>query len=128
MGIARLAAARSTCPRAQVGCVIVRDKQVIATGYNGSPPGAAHCTQDGCQMEHGHCVRSIHAEVNAIGQAARRGTAVSGSTAYVTHTPCRQCQKTLVAAGVQFVVVDKPYGDQGPIHGLKILHLEDQHE
>lgn len=128
MDIARLAASRSTCPRAQVGCVIVKDNQVLATGYNGSPPGAEHCNQGGCQMEHGHCVRSIHAEVNAVGQAARRGIALSGATAYVTHAPCRQCQKALVASGVHLVTVGQPYGEPGVIAGLKVSYLEGKNE
>jgi len=84
--LATLTAARSTCPRASVGCVLVKDNRVVSTGYNGSAPGMPHCTDVGCFTEHNHCIRTIHAEVNAIAQAARTGVTTEGATAYVTHT------------------------------------------
>lgn len=129
MELAKLAAVRSTCPRASVGCVLVLDRQVIATGYNGSAPGMPHCDDAGCEMVANHCVRTIHAEVNAVGQAARRGVSVSGSTAYVNYTPCIQCQKVLVSAGVSNVIVAQKYGDDithsllDRVHNLPIKYL-----
>ncbi len=81
-------AKRSTCPRAAVGAVIVRDKRILTTGYNGSPAGLPHCTEVGCLMVNDHCVRTLHAEQNAIIQGALHGVDVSDSTIYVTHQPC----------------------------------------
>ncbi len=99
--IAGEVAKRATCPRAAVGCVLVFDKRILATGYNGAPPLMPHCEEVGCRMEDGHCTRTVHAEANAIAQAARYGISVAGSTAYVTHTPCLRCQQLLQSAGVE---------------------------
>lgn len=105
-GIAKVVATRSTCPRKQVGCVIVRENRILATGYNGSPPGEAHCDDEGCDIEVSprwgieHCVRTVHAEANAIATAARFGTTLDGATAYVTLNPCERCSKLLKSAGV----------------------------
>lgn len=106
LSLAKAAATRATCLRKQVGAVLVLDRRVVSVGYNGSPPGEAHCTDEGvgCLMEHGHCVATVHAEVNAIAQAARHGTRVEGATAYVTIRPCPSCNKLLLAAGVSRVV------------------------
>ena len=90
---------RATCNRAKVGAVLVKDNKVIATGYNGSVSGTDHCLEDGCLMVEGHCVRTIHAEVNAILQGAERGIP-KGFTAYVTHFPCINCTKALLQAGI----------------------------
>src|SRR5210317_1196415 len=103
MSVARLAAARSTCKRASVGCVIVASNQILATGYNGSASGRSHCTDEGCYMDGDHCIRTIHAEVNAIGQAAKKGVSINGASAYVTHTPCMACCKALAAAGIRHI-------------------------
>ena len=107
--LAQLAATRSTCVRRKVGCVIVRENRVLTTGYNGALPGEAHCTEVGCYMEKGHCVRTNHAEANAVSEAARRGVSLEGSVAYVTLQPCWTCLKLLLAAGISTVWYIKPY-------------------
>lgn len=104
-----LAATRSTCPRRQVGAVLVRDHRVIATGYNGSPHGQPHCTDVGCLMEGGHCVRTIHAELNALLQCARYGIATEGVDLYCTDMPCRHCARALVQAGIQRIYYLRAY-------------------
>jgi dCMP deaminase len=105
-------AKRSTCPRAAVGAVIVRDKRILTTGYNGSPTGLPHCTEVGCLMVNVHCVRTLHAEQNAIIQGALHGVDVSDSTIYVTHQPCQICAKMIVNAGIERVVYDGHYPDE----------------
>jgi dCMP deaminase len=105
-------AKRSTCPRAAVGSVIVRDKRILTTGYNGSPTGLPHCTEVGCLMVNDHCVRTLHAEQNAIIQGALHGVDVSGSTIYVTHQPCQICAKMIVNAGIERVVYAGHYPDE----------------
>lgn len=107
--IARMVATRSTCTRAQHGCVLVRDNAILSTGYNGSAPGLPHCTDVGCDMEAGHCVRCNHAEENAIYQAARNGVALAGSVAYVTGTPCWRCFRALVTAGIRRIYFGSDY-------------------
>lgn len=109
--LAMLASERATCPRMHCGCVLVKNKNVIATGYNGSIPGDDHCDQVGCLMVENHCVRTVHAEMNALIQAARRGHAVEGASAYVTNMPCTTCAKALVTAGIKRVVVFSDYHD-----------------
>lgn len=96
-----LLASRSTCTRLSVGALIVRDNRVIASGYNGSVSGDTHCIDEGCLIQEGHCVRTIHAEVNAILQCAKYGIATQGSEVYVTHFPCLNCTKTLIQAGIK---------------------------
>lgn len=91
---------RSTCTRLAVGAVLVRDQRVIAGGYNGSVSGDEHCIDAGCYMVDGHCVRTIHAEMNAVLQCAKFGVATAGSQVYVTDFPCLQCTKMLLQAGV----------------------------
>lgn len=104
-------AKRSTCVRAHVGCVIVRDNRPIAMGYNGSVSGGKHCDEfdDKCQMADGHCITSIHAEVNAIVNASANGVSVAGATAYITHSPCWQCLKVLQQAKISEIVYSKAY-------------------
>ncbi len=109
--LAMLASERATCPRMHCGCVLVKNKNVIATGYNGSIPGDDHCDQVGCLIVDNHCVRTVHAEMNALVQAAKRGHAVDGATAYVTNMPCTTCAKALIAAGVKRVVVFSDFHD-----------------
>lgn len=94
---------RATCNRAKVGAVLVKDHKVIATGYNGSVSGTEHCLDHECLMVEGHCVRTLHAEVNAILQGAERGIP-KGFTAYVTHFPCLNCTKQLLQVGCKRVV------------------------
>lgn len=111
--MARLAATRATCPRLQVGCVLVRDKKMLVTGYNGACKGQPHCIDVGCMLIDGHCLRSVHAEANAIIQAALHGVTTANSTAYVTHHPCVHCEKMLINAGVVRVVYLNEYRDNG---------------
>jgi dCMP deaminase len=104
MKIANAVSERSTCDRALVGCVLVLDKRILTTGFNGSPTGQPHCDEVGHLMVEGHCVRTIHAETNAIIQAALHGVSTKGSTCYVTHFPCMNCAKALVNAGITRLV------------------------
>ena len=101
MGIALQVARRSTCSRAHVGAVIVRDRRILTTGYNGAPSGLSHCDDVGHLLVDGHCVRTIHAEQNAIVQAGYLGVSVRGSILYVTHQPCLTCAKLIINAGIQ---------------------------
>ena len=118
--LARQAATRSTCLRRQVGAVLVRDKRVLATGYNGAPRGVSHCLDVGCLREqmgipsgerHELC-RAIHAEQNAIIQAAKHGTNIDGATLYCTTMPCIICSKMIINAGVRRIVYEEGYSDQ----------------
>ncbi|MFH0754414.1 MAG: cytidine/deoxycytidylate deaminase family protein [Candidatus Omnitrophota bacterium] len=109
MKLAMLASERATCPRMHCGCVLVKDREVIATGYNGSIPGDEHCEDVGCLVVDNHCVRTNHAEMNAIVQAAKKGHIVNGGIAYVTNMPCTTCAKALIAAGIKRVVVFSDY-------------------
>lgn len=105
-------AKRSTCPRAAVGAILVRDRRILTTGYNGAPAGLPHCTEVGCLMVNGHCVRTLHAEQNAIIQGALHGVNISGSTLYVTHQPCLSCAKMVINAGIRRVVFAGVYPDE----------------
>ncbi len=109
MKLAMLASERATCPRMHCGCVLVREREVVATGYNGSIPGDDHCEDVGCLVVDNHCVRTNHAEMNALTQAARKGHQMEGATAYVTNMPCTTCAKALIAAGIKRVVVCTDY-------------------
>lgn len=119
MGIARGVSERSTCMRRQVGAVIVRDKRILATGYNGAPSGLAHCTEVGCLRaargiasgERHELCRGLHAEQNALLQAALYGIAVSGASLYCTHQPCALCAKMLINAGIREVFFGAGYPD-----------------
>ncbi len=109
--LAMLASERATCPRMHCGCVLAKNKNVISTGYNGSIPGDDHCDEVGCLIVDNHCVRTVHAEMNAVVQAAKRGHAVEGATAYVTNMPCTTCAKALITAGIKRVVIFSNYHD-----------------
>ncbi len=109
--LAMLASERATCPRMHCGCVLVKNKNVISTGYNGSIPGDDHCEDAGCLIVENHCVRTVHAEMNALTQAARRGNAVDGASAYVTNMPCTTCAKALITAGIKRVVIFSDFHD-----------------
>lgn len=111
MNLAREVASRSTCPRKSVGAVLVRDKAVLATGYNGSIRGLAHCSEEGCMLVNDHCVRTVHAEANALVQAARHGVRIEGADCYVTASPCWECFKLLANAGVKRIVFGEFYRD-----------------
>ena len=112
MRIAEDVATRATCDRKHVGAVIVRDKNLLATGYNGSIKGLGHCDEEGHMMEEGHCVRTIHAEANAIIQAAKNGVSIEGGTIYVTASPCWGCFKMIANAGLMKIVYGEFYRDQ----------------
>ena len=109
INIALAVAERSTCDRANVGAVLVRDKRILTTGFNGSPSGLPHCDSAGHLLVDGHCVRTIHAETNAIIQAALHGVSTKDATCYVTHFPCINCTKTLINAGVIRIVYLNDY-------------------
>ncbi|MCX6151460.1 MAG: deaminase [Ignavibacteriales bacterium] len=109
--LAMLVSERSTCPRMHCGCVLVRDKQILSTGYNGSIPGDVHCEDEGCLIVDNHCVRTIHAEMNAILQCSTNGTSTIGATAYITNMPCTNCSKALIGAQVREIVIFSDYHD-----------------
>ncbi|HVJ18321.1 MAG TPA: cytidine/deoxycytidylate deaminase family protein [Polyangiaceae bacterium] len=128
MAIGREVATRSTCDRKHVGAVIVRDKMILATGYNGSIRGLSHCDDDGHMMEDGHCVRTVHAEANAIVQAARNGMRVDAGDIYVTASPCFGCFKLIANAGLKRIVFGEFYRDErifklSELLGIKLEHL-----
>ena len=120
MSIAEQVAGRSTCMRRHTGAVLVKDKRILATGYNGVPAGLAHCEQVGCLREerniasgsHHELCRGIHAEQNAVIQAAKHGIAIAGASVYCTHQPCVLCAKILVNAGVVEIVFRDSYPDE----------------
>lgn len=102
-------ALRSTCTRLNVGAVIVRDNRIIASGYNGSIVDSAHCIDHGCYIIDGHCVRTVHAEANAILQCARFGVSTEKTDLYVTHFPCLQCCKMIIQSGINRVFYANDY-------------------
>ncbi len=112
MNIAQVVASRSTCPRKFVGAVIVRDRTILSTGYNGSIRGMPHCSEEGHMMENDHCVATIHAEANAIIQAAKNGVMIDGATIYVTASPCWNCFKQIANAGIRRIVFGEFYRDE----------------
>ena len=112
MAIAREVATRSTCDRKHVGAVIVRDKMILTTGYNGSVRGLEHCDDVGHMMEDGHCVRTVHAEANAIAQAARNGVELDAGGIYVTASPCFGCFKLIANSGLKRIVFGEFYRDE----------------
>ncbi|MGI6721404.1 MAG: deoxycytidylate deaminase [Anaerovoracaceae bacterium] len=139
MEMAELVATRSTCLRRHVGAVIVKDKRVIATGYNGAPKGVPHCSEKGgCLREqrgipsgerHELC-RALHAEQNAIIQAATFAQSVEGATMYVTNQPCIICAKMIINAGIKRIVVKEGYPDDLAVEmldeaGLKIVKFDE---
>ncbi|MCF8331072.1 MAG: cytidine/deoxycytidylate deaminase family protein [Bacteroidales bacterium] len=118
MEISKTVAKRATCDRGRSGCVIARDRQLLVTGYVGSPRGLPHCDDVGHQMkkmihDNGHitqhCVRTVHAEQNAICQAARLGIALEGATLYCKMTPCRTCAMLIINCGIERVVCEQKY-------------------
>ena len=129
MNIAGEVATRSTCDRKHVGAVIVRDKNILATGYNGSIRGLAHCSDAGHEMENDHCVRTIHAEANAIVQAARNGVRIKNSEIYVTASPCYDCFKMIANAGITAIYYAEFYRDDrikehAAELGINLIHLK----
>lgn len=126
LDMARLASTRATCPRRRVGAVIVKDHRVLATGYNGSIKGAAHCDDAGCLIvmkdDRESCERTVHAELNAIIQCATNGVPSAGATMYCTDFPCVSCAKAVVQAGVKRLVYLADYPDR---HSIEILTAGD---
>jgi dCMP deaminase len=123
MELATKAASRATCDRKHVGAVIVQDRDMVCSGYNGSLSGMPHCDDIGHMMVEGHCVRTIHAEINAIARAAKRGIKTEGASIYVTASPCWSCFKTIVAAGIQRVVFGEFYRDERIFDVAKALNI-----
>jgi len=124
MNIANEVATRSTCDRKHVGSVIVRDKSILATGYNGSVRGLGHCDDEGHLMEDGHCVRTVHAEANAIVQAARNGMRIDGAGIYVTASPCWGCFRLIANAGLVRIVFGEFYRDPKIFEVSQALGME----
>ena len=112
MNIAIEVATRSTCDRKNVGAVIVREKTILSTGYNGSIKGLPHCDEVGCEMVDGHCVRTTHAEANAIVQAAKNGVRIDRAEIYVTASPCYNCFKFIANAGIKKIYYNEFYRDE----------------
>lgn len=131
--IAEMVSDRSTCNRAKIGAVIVKDRSILATGYNGSPAGQPHCTDVGCLVYKStdpdgnieeNCFRTIHAEINAITQAAKNGTMINGADIYVTASPCYHCLKTLINTGIKRIFYLKPYKLEKIKPLLETSHVE----
>lgn len=120
MRIAIQAAARSTCDRKHVGAVIARDKTILSTGYNGSIRGMPHCDDVGHMLENDHCIATVHAEANAIIQAAKNGTAINGADIYITASPCWNCFKLIANSGIKKILYLEFYRDD------RILHIAPQ--
>lgn len=125
MKIAYAVSERSTCDRAFVGCVLVLEKRILTTGFNGSPTGQPHCDEIGHLLVEDHCVRTIHAETNAIIQAALHGVSTRGSTCYVTHFPCINCTKALINAGITRLIYHVSYRiDENALEFLDAAKIE----
>lgn len=132
MEIARVVATRSTCLRRQVGAVLVREKRILTTGYNGAPRGLAHCLEIGCLREQlgipsgerQELCRGLHAEQNAVIQAAYHGVSIRGATIYCTHQPCITCAKMLINAGIERIIYEKEYPDELAEQMLKEARVE----
>ncbi|MCH8011808.1 MAG: cytidine/deoxycytidylate deaminase family protein [Candidatus Marinimicrobia bacterium] len=129
MNIAQEASTRATCDRKHIGAVITRDKTILSTGYNGSIRGLPHCDEAGHEMENGHCIRTIHAEANAIVQAARIGVNIDGGEIFVTASPCYNCFKMIANAGIRKIYFGEFYRDErikkhADELGIELVHLE----
>jgi dCMP deaminase len=124
MDIARQIATRATCDRKHVGALLVRDKTILSTGYNGSIRGLPHCDEAGHMMENGHCVATVHAEANAIIQAAKNGVRIDGATMYTTASPCWPCFKLIANSGCVRIVFGEFYRDQRIFEYAAKLGLE----
>ena len=139
MEVCRAIAKRATCDRGRSGCVIARDHQLLVTGYVGSPKGLPHCDEvghllktvthdDGHQSQ--HCMRTVHAEQNAIAQAAHHGISVAGGTLYVTHQPCVMCAKMVINAGIVCIIYKGAYPDALALEllneaGIKLINMSE---
>ncbi len=129
MNIAQEVASRSTCDRKFVGSVIVRDKRILSTGYNGSIRGLPHCNEAGHEMENDHCVRTVHAEANAIVQSAANGVRIEGAEIFVTASPCYNCFKMIANSGIKKIYFGEFYRDErirehADELGIELVHLD----
>ena len=124
MEVARVVATRSTCDRRNVGAVVVRDRMILSTGYNGSIRGMPHCDEVGHMMEGGHCVATIHAETNAILQAARNGVRIEGAEIYTTSSPCWNCFKMIANSGITRIYYGSFYREDRIFDTAKTLGIE----
>lgn len=124
MSIAKEVASRSTCDRKHVGSVIVRDRTILSTGYNGSIRGMPHCDDIGHMMENNHCVATIHAEANAVLQAAKNGVRIEGGEVFITASPCWPCFKMLANAGIKKIYYGEFYRDERIFDVAKRLGIE----
>jgi dCMP deaminase len=115
--IAQLIAKRSTCLRTQVGAILATEGRIISMGYNGAPSGMSHCTPEKCNEAH-PCTETVHAEANTIAFAARKGITTEGSTLYCTHSPCNECAKLIINAGIIRLIYWEQYRDPEPINLL----------
>ncbi|MHA2306344.1 MAG: deoxycytidylate deaminase [Candidatus Hodarchaeales archaeon] len=127
MRIAQQVATRSTCGRKHIGAVIVRDRNILSTGYNGSIRGLPHCDELGHMMENDHCVRTVHAESNAIAQAAKNGVSLNGAEIYITASPCWTCFKLLANAGILRIHFGEFYRDNRIFDAAKLANIELNH-
>jgi len=127
MNIAKEIASRSTCDRKHVGSVLVRDKTILSTGYNGSIRGMPHCDEVGHMMENDHCVATIHAESNAVLQAAKNGVMIDRAELYITASPCWPCFKMLANAGIKKIYYGEFYRDDRTFDVAKKLGVELTH-
>ena len=125
MNVAHLISRRATCTRGHIGAVIVRENSILSTGYNGAPSGLPHCNDSNCRIYRSihpdgtveeNCVNTIHAEINAIAQAAKHGVSIKDSDIYITASPCIHCLKVLINVGIKTIYYDKPY---------KIEHIDE---
>jgi dCMP deaminase len=124
MNIARQAATRSTCDRKNVGAVIVRDRTILSTGYNGSIRGMPHCDEVGHLMDDGHCVATVHAEANAIIQAAKNGVRIEDAEIYTTASPCWNCFKLIANAGIRTIYFGEFYRDTRSVEVAVQLNIQ----
>jgi len=130
MNIAKEVATRSTCDRKYIGAVIVREKTILSTGYNGSIKGLPHCDEAGHEMVDDHCIRTTHAEANAIVQAAKNGVEINQSEIYVTASPCYNCFKLIANAGIKTIYYGEFYREDRILEhakeaGIELVSLED---
>ncbi len=129
MTIASVVASRATCDRKHVGAVIVRGRTILSTGYNGSIAGTPHCDDEGHMMESGHCVATIHAEANALVQAARNGVSIEAASIYITASPCWNCFKMIANAGIKEIYYGEFYRDDRIFEaaatiGIQLKHIQ----
>ena len=119
--IADLVSTRATCPRLHVGAVLVRERMIVSSGYNGSPRKTDQCDEVGCRLVNGHCVRTVHAEANAVLQAAHHGISTKGTTLYTNFFPCEHCVMALINAGVERIVYREMYKNLDQPYSRKLL-------